>query len=187
MRLNEPAPQQIPEDVGRLLARFPSDPLFNTLSHSVTTIRPLLGLAHALYTSLRLPVRSRELAILTLADLVLSEFVWKQHIPISTDAGISEDVRQLIRDRDYRNQELTAVDSVVLRFTAEVVSRPRVQDGLFEEARKHLTEREIVELLHVIGYYWTLSRMSTVLDVELTQVYAEEYDSSWNDPAGGTS
>ena len=45
--------------------------------------------------------------------------------------------------------------------------------------RAVLSEREIVEILQVIGYYWTLSRMSTVLDVHTTQLYAHEYGTRW--------
>ena len=178
-RLNEPDASTIPDDVRRFLADLPPDPMFRMLSHSVTTVRPLLGLAQALYTTLELPVRTRELAILTLADLVSSEFVWTQHGPISQAAGVGNDIRQLIRDRDYTNAALSPADSAVIRFAAEVVTRPHVPDALFAEARKHLSDREIVELLHVIGYYWTFGRMSTVLDVELTHVYAQEYGSTW--------
>jgi hypothetical protein len=36
-----------------------------------------------------------------------------------------------------------------------------------------------VELLHVIGRYWTFGRMSTVLHVELTHAYAQEDASTW--------
>ncbi|WP_328603864.1 hypothetical protein OG943_27750 [Amycolatopsis sp. NBC_00345] len=181
-RLNEPDASTIPEDVRQFLAGLPPDPMFRMLSHSVTTVRPLLGLAQALYTTLELPVRTRELAILTLADLVSSEFVWTQHVPISQAADVGDDIRRLIRDRDYRNAALSAADSAVIRFVAEVVTRPDVPDALFAEARKHLSDREIVELLHVIGYYWTFGRVSTVLDVELTHVYAQEYGSTWTPP-----
>jgi len=45
--------------------------------------------------------------------------------------------------------------------------------------RAVLSEREVVEILRVIGYYWTLSRMSTVLDVHATQLYAHEYGTRW--------
>jgi alkylhydroperoxidase family enzyme len=185
--LNEPDASTIPKDVRRFLADLPPDPMFAMLSHSVTTVQPLLGLAQALYTTLELPVRTRELAILTLADLVSSEFVWTQHVPMSQAAGVGDDIRQLIRDRDYRNVALSAADSAVIRFAAAVVTHPHVPDALFAQARKYLSDREIVELLHVIGYYWTFGRMSTVLDVELTKVYAQEYGSTFRPDQGPSS
>jgi hypothetical protein len=58
----------MPPDVARFMESLPPDPMFTALAHSVTTIQPLLGLARALYTSLELPARTRELAILTLAN-----------------------------------------------------------------------------------------------------------------------
>jgi alkylhydroperoxidase family enzyme len=52
-----------------------------------------------------------------------------------------------------------------------VVRSPTVSDELFETVRAFLADREIVEVLQVIGYYWTLGRIATVLDVRLTDVY----------------
>jgi hypothetical protein len=45
---------------------------------------------------------------------------------------------------------------------------------VFEQARAVLTERELVEVLQVIGYYRSFGRISTVLEVEVTEVYGDE-------------
>jgi alkylhydroperoxidase family enzyme len=178
-RLPAPDPRSIPDDVAQLLAALPPDPMFTTLAHAVTTIEPLMGLARALYTTLDLPARTRELAILTLAEQTGATFVWTQHIPTSETAGVTGETRQLIRDRDYRNPALPGPDSTILQFTAAAASGPHVSDELFAAARAVLSEREVVEILQVIGYYWTLSRISTVLDVHATQLYAREYGTRW--------
>lgn len=49
--------------------------------------------------------------------------------------------------------------AAVLRLAAEVVHRPRVSDEVFDDARRHLSEREIVEVLQVAGYYWSFCRI----------------------------
>ena len=182
-RLNDPDPRSIPDDVARFLVTLPPDAMFTTLSHSPATVQPLLGLARALYTSLELPARTRELAILTLAAHTESAFVWTQHEPISDAAGVTEAIRKLIRDHDHTNPALSEPDQAVLQFTAAVVTGPHVSDELFSALRRVLSEREIVELLHVIGYYWTLSRVSTVVQIEATQLYAHEYGTDWPDGA----
>ena len=182
-RLNDPDPRSIPDDVARFLATLPPDAMFTTLSHSPATVQPLLGLARALYTSLELPARTRELAILTLAAHTESPFVWTQHEPISEAAGVTESIRELIRDHEHTNPALSAPDRAVLQFTTAVVTGPHVSDGLFAALRGVLSEREIVELLHVIGYYWTLSCVSTVVQIEATQLYAREYGTEWPDGA----
>ena len=178
-RLPAPDPRSVPGDTARFLATLPPDPMFTTLAHAVTTIEPLMGLAQALYTTLDLPARTRELAILTLAEQAGSRFVWTQHVPISETAGVTAETRQLIRDRDYRSPALPGPDSTILQFTAAAATGPHVSDELFAAVRSVLPEREIVEILQVIGYYWTLSRISTVLDLDATQLYAHEYGTRW--------
>jgi alkylhydroperoxidase family enzyme len=172
-RLQDPDPDNIPKDVGDFLAKFPPDTMFKMLSHSPSTVQPFIRLAQTLYTSLELPVRSRELAILTLAGAVQCEFVFAQHVPISEQAGVDEQIRQLIRNGDYASPALSEHDRAIIQFAAEIVARPQVTDATFSSARKFLSEREVVELLHVCGYYWTFSRMCTVLQVDLTQMYAQ--------------
>ncbi|PZG04939.1 carboxymuconolactone decarboxylase family protein [Nonomuraea aridisoli] len=170
-RLADPDPKTVPDDVREFLAQLPPDPLVRMLTHSAGTVKPFIQLARAQFSSLELPARSRELVILTVAEYAECAFVAAQHGPMSDAAGVDERTRRLIHDRDLDSPELPASDRALIRFTAEVVRRPRVPDDLFEQARRFLSEREIVEVLQVAGYYWAFSRVCTVLDVELTQVY----------------
>ena len=182
-RLHDPDPDHIPEDVGQFLSTLPPDPMFRMLSHSVTTVQPLLALARSLYTSLNLPVRTRELAILVLADLIDSTFVWTQHVPISEQAGIDDRVRRLVQSRNYDDPELALADRIIAKFVSAVIGGPSISDELFIALRDILSEREIVELLQVIGYYWTFGRISTVLEVELTHMYGQDYETTFLDSA----
>lgn len=173
-RLTDPDPATFPDEVREFLTSLPPDPLVKMLSHSAGTVKPFVLLARAQFTSLELPARSRELVILTVAEYTDSTFVAAQHNPMSQAAGVEERTRQLIRDRQLDSPGLSPSDRALLRFTAEVVQQPRVPGGVFEQARKFLTERELVEVLQVIGYYWSFGRISTVLDVEVTKVYGDE-------------
>jgi len=172
-RLPDPDANDIPEDVARFLAAFPPDPMFKTLAHSPSTVQPFIGLAQALYTSLELPLRARELAILTVAEGEQCGFVLTQHVPLSQAAGVDDATREPIKKRDHTNPALSQYDRAVIQFAAEVVAGPRVSDEVFAAAGEFLSARELVELLHVCGYYWTFSRLCTVLDVQLTQMYSE--------------
>jgi alkylhydroperoxidase family enzyme len=182
-RLNAPDPATIPDDLGQFLAKFPPDTLFTMLTHSPTTIQPFIGLAQALYGALELPIRSRELAILTVAATAQCDFVAAQHVPISEQAGVSEEVRLLINNGDYGNPALSEHDRAIIQFAAELVTQSRMSDETFTSARKFVSEREVVELLQLCGYYWTLSRVCTVLDVDITQLYAQVTVDGF--PAGG--
>jgi len=47
-----------------------------------------------------------------------------------------------------------------------VLAGPRASDALFERIDRVLAPREIVELVLVIGWYWTACRLTTTLDIE---------------------
>ncbi|MFJ5035223.1 carboxymuconolactone decarboxylase family protein [Streptomyces sp. NPDC088560] len=173
-RLTDPDPASFPAEVREFLTSLPPDPMVKMLSHSTGTVKPFVQLAKAQFTALELPARSRELVILTVAEYTGSTFVAAQHEPMSQAAGVDQRTRQLIRARQIDSPELSPSDRALLSFTAEVVQCPRIPDEVFETARAFLTERELVEVLQVVGYYWSFGRISTVLDVEVTKVYGDE-------------
>ncbi|MGQ5261191.1 carboxymuconolactone decarboxylase family protein [Micromonospora sp. ZYX-F-536] len=172
-RLADPDPNAIPDDVRDFLSALPPDPLVKMLAHSAGTVQLFIQLARAQFTSLELPARSRELVILTVAEYAECEFVAAQHRPMAEAAGVDQVTREIISRRDPDHPALSPYDRAVIRFVAEVVRRPRVSDDLFEQVRQVLTEREIVEVLQVTGYYWSFGRVCTVLDVEITEVYSD--------------
>ncbi|GAA2893119.1 carboxymuconolactone decarboxylase family protein [Nonomuraea rubra] len=172
-RLTDPDPASFPDDVREFLTTLPPDPMVRMLSHSAGTVKPFVQLAAAQFSSLELPARSRELVILTVAEYTESSFVTAQHVPMARAAGVDERTRALIGARRLDDPGLSPYDRALLRFTAEVVQRPRVSDELLREVLRHLSERELVEVLQVAGYYWSFARVSTVLDVEVTKVYDE--------------
>ncbi|MEU6341977.1 hypothetical protein ABZ883_13670 [Streptomyces sp. NPDC046977] len=173
-RLPNPDPHALPADVREFLSFLPPDPLVKMLSHSAGTVRPFIELAKAQFTALELPARSRELVILTVAEYADCAFVTAQHEPMAEAAGVDAPTRRLIAGRELESPALSPYDRALLRLTAEVVRSPRVSDELFAEARRFLSDREVVEVLQVAGYYWSFSRVCTVLDVEITKVYGDE-------------
>lgn len=184
-RLTDPDPASFPAEVREFLTSLPPDPMVKMMSHSAGTVKPFVQLARAQFTALELPPRSRELVILAVAEYTSSAFVAAQHSPMSQSAGVDARTRQLIRARHIDSPELSPSDRALLRFTAEVVQHPHVCDEVFGQARTFLTERELVEVLQVIGYYWSFGRISTVLDIEVTKVYGDE--PVLNTPADSTS
>lgn len=173
-RLPDPDPATIPLEVSTFLSALPPDPQVKMLTQSTGTVKPFIQFARTLFTMLELPERTRELIILTTAEYTDAGFVTAQHVPIAQAAGVSDETLRLIKERRLTDPSLSAYDSLVMRFTAEIAQRPTVSDELFAEAREHLSDREIVEVIQVAGYYWTFGRVSTVLQVPVTQVYGEE-------------
>ncbi|MEO3821104.1 carboxymuconolactone decarboxylase family protein [Plantactinospora sp. B24E8] len=173
-RLPDPDPATIPAEVSTFLSALPPDPQVRMLTHATGTVKPFIQFARTLFTALDLPDRTRELVILTTAEYTDCDFVTAQHVPMARAAGVSDETLRVIGERRLTDPSLTAYDSLVMRLAAEITQRPTVRDELFAEAREHLTDREIVEVIQVVGYYWTFGRVSTVLQVPVTQVYGDE-------------
>lgn len=169
-RLGDPDPATFTDEVRDLVAKMPPDDMLKMLSHSVGTLNLVVELAHAQLRSLRLPARSRELVALAVAVYAESAFELVKHEPMARDAGVENRVQQLVRARWINSPELSDYDHVLLRFTVEVLRSPTISDGLFDAVRDILSDREIVEVLEMIGCYWTFGRITTVLEVPLTPV-----------------
>ncbi|MFF5083603.1 carboxymuconolactone decarboxylase family protein [Actinoplanes sp. NPDC000266] len=164
IRLPDPDPSSLP-------AGLPPDPMVKMLSHSPATVELFVQLARAQFASLALPARSRELVILTVAVTQECSFELAQHEPIALRAGLEPSALDLIRRGRFDDPLLSDHDRTLIRFTTTVLAGPAVGDELFASVRAVLAPREIVEVLQVIGYYWTFSRINTVLQVPLTEVY----------------
>ena len=57
-------------------------------------------------------------------------------------------------------------EQAALRFTREVVLDVRACEAALAQARRHFSEREIVELIVLAGFYTMLARLTETLDVE---------------------
>ncbi len=75
-------------------------------------------------------------------------------------------IREAIHKQDFDSSLLSADDQAITKFVAAVVRSPTVDDT-FAAVRKILSNREIVEVLQVVGFYWSFGRVATVLEVEI--------------------
>ena len=57
----------------------------------------------------------------------------------------------------------------MLRFTTEVVRDARASDETLEAAREHLSPREVVELIMVIGNYMMVARVMATGGLEIDE------------------
>lgn len=170
-RLPFPDPAALSAEARGTMAALPPDPMVKMLAHASGTLKPFVEFAKALVVSTELSARSRELVILTVAEYTESEFVAAQHAPSSLAAGVSDSTRQLVRRRQFESAELTEGDRSLLAFTSAVLGNPRIPVEEIERIRNDLSDREVVEVLQIIGYYWAFARISTILDVEITDIY----------------
>jgi AhpD family alkylhydroperoxidase len=162
--------ESAPDAVRQTLERLPVQlNIFRMMAHAETCFRPLVRLGTAILSEQRLDARLRELAILRIAQLSGARYEWVQHEPIARTVGVSETQIAALARGSIDDPAFADLDSVVLRFTTEVVNTVKASDATFAEMRRHFSPREIVELLLAIGFYMTIARLAetTATDVDM--------------------
>jgi AhpD family alkylhydroperoxidase len=142
--------------------------VFKMMAHAETCFRPFLHLGGAILGQQRLDAKLRELMILRVAHLSSAEYEWVQHEAIARGVGATDAQIEAIAGGTIEGGCFSPVESLVLRFTTEVVERVKASQGTFTEMQQHFSAQEIVELLIAIGFYMTVARVteSTETDVD---------------------
>ena len=166
-RIAYPERDELPPELIRLLEQMPRHAPIEMLAHSPAVAEQFLRLAQAQFTSLELSLRDRELLILTVAALVECEYEYQQHIPVSEAAGIDSSLREAIWTGSLQPSDLSERDRVLVAFIRATLRGPQVEERLVATVREYFSEREIVEILQLVGFYWGLGRLCTVLDLEV--------------------
>jgi alkylhydroperoxidase family enzyme len=164
-------------DVAEVMRRFPP-PLEHMnigrmVSHAPTLVAPYYNTYAAALRRLELDPKLRQLAILRVAERASAEYVLVQHRALAKLAGLTDQQISAARPRGLDSASCWSDSSccshaqrLVLAFADQVTAGPRISNSLFEQIHSVLTPREIVELLLVIGWYWTACRLTTTLEIE---------------------
>jgi alkylhydroperoxidase family enzyme len=166
-RISYPERETLPPELLQTLEEMPRHAPIEMLAHSPAVAERFLRLAQAQFTSLELALVDRELLILTVAALVDCEYEYQQHIPVSEAAGIDSAMREAIWNGSLTPADLCERDRVLVAFIRATLRSAQVEERLVATVREYFSEREIVEILQLVGFYWGLGRLCTVLDLEI--------------------
>lgn len=117
-----------------------------------------------------LPATLRELGQLRAGWLVGSRFVYSQHMKAARFAGLSDEQAESVRHWPVATC-FDAAQRAVLAYTdALVLQHGRMDDALFDELKKHLSEVQIIELTYVTCTYMMHGVMARALRLEYDDV-----------------
>lgn len=120
--------------------------------------------------SRKLPPYLRELALLRTGFASGSQFVFSQHAKTGRAAGVPDAKIEAIPSWSS-SDVFDATDRAVLAYTdALVLEDGRVQDGTFNELKKHLDDEAILELSYAIGTYRMHAIITRALRLEFDDV-----------------
>lgn len=165
-RIPFPDLDKSPLEVREMLSRPPGRvSIFEMMAHAETVLKPLMKLGGTFLGKLELDPLLRELVICHAVNIEGGEYEWVQHVPVVLALGGTQAQIDAMRAGDDQASCFSAKEKAVLRFTREVVADVRASEDSLAEAKKHLNEREVVEVILVAGFYIMLARLTETLDI----------------------
>ncbi|MFJ9628439.1 carboxymuconolactone decarboxylase family protein [Streptomyces sp. NPDC091280] len=165
-----------PERSADALDRLPT-PLnaFRMLSHAPELTGPAIDLGMAVLGS-SLPARLREVVVIAVAARTDCAYGVVQHRPIALRAGVTADQLDALVELRAEEAEFDPVESAALAATEELLARRTLTDGTLGSLRKHLTDRQVVEVITTVGYYTMLAGLLNGLGVDIDPVGEQYWD-----------
>jgi alkylhydroperoxidase family enzyme len=170
MRLNYVEPESPVTDAIRTRRGGEPNELDRTLLHSLPIAAGWNTFLGAVRTQTSIPADLRELAICRVAALNSAWYEWKHHYPLALEAGIDDELMQLVKKgRSWDVSRQSPIDAglrwAVLQYVDAMTLNVIVPSGVFGRLRKEFSEKEIVELTAIIASYNMVSRFLVALDV----------------------
>ena len=140
--------------------------IYRLMLHSPALANAWFDLNQAVRYGTEIDGQSRELAVIRVAILNGVEYVQRAHGPAyALKEGLTPE--QVAALWDWRASKLfNAQQRALLAYTDAMTENIEVTDDVFDVARKHFSERQIVELTMLIGAYNMLTRFLKALKVD---------------------
>ena len=136
------------------------------LLHSPELSRYTRPLNHYLRREAGLGGRIRELAILTTARELDSQFEWAAHEPEAIAEGISREIVDIIKHRKDTSR-LAEADAIVIELGREIFGARKVASATFARSLRQFGRRALVGLVAFMGNYAATAALLTAFDIQL--------------------
>jgi 4-carboxymuconolactone decarboxylase len=112
------------------------------------------------------PARVREIAILTTAREMDSQFEWVAHEPEALKEGVSQAVIDVIKHRKS-TAGLDANDALIIELGRELWRDHRVKSETFAKAKAAFGPNKLIELVMLMGNYAGTAALLASVDMQL--------------------
>ncbi len=166
-----PYPDVDQPDLAPLVARIKTERggrllnLYRMLLHSPPIAAGWLALFTGIRQQSALPGRLRELVVLRVAVLNGAEYEFKAHVPFALREGLTQAQLDALK-AGHPPEGLTDADEAALAYAEAMTRTVRVPDPVFAAVRRHLGDRELVELTATIAGYNLVSRVLEALKID---------------------
>jgi 4-carboxymuconolactone decarboxylase len=111
-------------------------------------------------------VREQELVILRMAFHYSCNYVWKHHVPVGVEFGITQEELGALKMADmprlFNEREM-----VILDLTDEMMNTRNVSAQSWQRAKQSLKDSELIDLISLISQYVLFALTNNVVRVEI--------------------
>ena len=140
--------------------------LYRMLPHATTIAPGFLKMGGAILRESAIDPQLREIAILRVGILSNASYEVHQHKRVAKTVGLSDDKIAALQS-DPSSNVFSKLESLIIRYTDEVVLNVKASDSLFNELLGHLDNRRMAELTLTIGFYMAVNRFLENFEVEI--------------------
>jgi 4-carboxymuconolactone decarboxylase len=145
---------------------MPMPNVLGTLMRHPALIGPFLTYNNALLKTPTLDGRLRELMVLRVAWRARSRYEWVQHVRLAPRVAITSDEIDALR-ADIDPAAWTSLEADALLATDQLIDRYRIDDETWQRLAGQLDERQLIELVFVVGTYTGLAMAFNSLGLEI--------------------
>lgn len=127
-----------------------------------------LSFTQTLLSNADLSPRDRELAVLRVGWLSQAPFEWGGHVPVGKACGITpEEIAMIIEGSDAPGW--SKADRAIVRAAEELHRDSMISDETWADLAEFLNDRQLIELIMLIGHYKTVAYYQNSLRFRLPE------------------
>jgi 4-carboxymuconolactone decarboxylase len=167
--------EKMPQQWKEIIKRLPGDALkgdyapvnvLGTLMYEPEIMGQFLDYWITSKLKMSFTVREQELIILRMALHYNCQYVWKHHVPVAREFGVKEEELQAVKSFPLPGV-FSPREEMLLMMTDEMMTHRDIDDEKWEQMKKVLTDREVLDLIHIISQYVLFTLTNNVLRVEV--------------------
>jgi alkylhydroperoxidase family enzyme len=128
---------------------------------------------HLLFKPLALDSGLERMIVLHVAKRSDCFYAWRQNVVVAKSVGVAPEQIDALERGDIKAKCFTAREQVAFTFTDEVMDLIEATDATYAEVQRFFSDREITEMLYVIGTYMLVVRLQRTGRVPLDEKTAD--------------
>jgi alkylhydroperoxidase family enzyme len=146
-------------------ANFPKNVL-GALMHNPDIFGPFMEYWVTSKLKMGFSIREQELIILRMGFLYGCDYVWKHHVPVACEFGVSGAEIEALKTAPLP-LSFSAREYALLRLVEELVDHRTIRQEAWAQWSGLLRQSELIDLIHIVSQYVLFALVNNALQVEL--------------------